>query len=135
MTGLRIAALVAAPVLLIPLLVACQQELPVAVTAERGQVVFSVPATNPPCVNEIRVAPASAPKDSVWAVDSSDSKHCHTRFAYGALPAGFTQIVAAEPLKSGRLYLVAIERPGAMGITFFEPGKADGSIERDPPAN
>lgn len=127
---MRPTALAAA--LLLPSLAGCGDDLKVTVTSERSQVIFTVPSTSAPCVNELRVAAADAPSDPIWYIDSSDSNQCVTRFAYGSPPAGFTQIVPAAPLTPGKSYRVAIERPGATGISYFSPGR-DGPIGRDAP--
>lgn len=132
MSGFRPRPTALAVVLLLPGLAGCGSDLAVTVTSERSQVVFTVPTTSPPCVNELRVSAADAPSDPIWYIDSSDSSRCVTRFPYGTLPAGFTQIVPAAALTPGKLYRVAIERPGATGISYFSPGR-DGTIGRDAP--
>ncbi|MGH6616557.1 hypothetical protein [Sphingomonas sp.] len=113
-------------------LAGCQLDITVAVTSSRGVVEFSVPATQPPCINRVTVYAASDRKTPVWLIDSADTAICVSRFQYAKVPAGFVQRGALKPLADGQLYLVAVGRPGGTGISFFQPG-TDGSIVRDAP--
>lgn len=112
----------------------CQRDIDVAVTSTRGVVAFEVPATKPPCVNRVTVYAARDRANPVWLIDSDDRSRCVTSFRYAEVPAGFTQRGGVESLKSGDLYLVAVARPGASGITFFQPG-GEGSIVREAPTD
>ncbi|QNQ10467.1 hypothetical protein [Sphingomonas alpina] len=113
-------------------LTGCQSDIAVAVTSRQGLVEFSVPATRPPCIDRLTVYAVSDRKNPVWLIDSADRTTCVSHFQYARVPAGFTQRGSAAPLADGQLYLVAVGRPGATGISFFQPG-TDGSITREAP--
>jgi len=99
----------------------CRQDLDIAVAADRGTVIFSVPASDPPCVDRVTVYPADDRGNPVWLVDADSQSRCLSRFRYGDTPPGFTRRGPVVPLVAGRAYVVSIARPGASGLASFQP--------------
>ncbi len=112
---------------------ACEQEYNVAVTSERGQVTFTVPSSEPYCLDRLTVYAATDRAKPIWLIDTSSQGPCTTRVQYGAIPKGFEQRGPMEPLAPGKLYVVSASRTGATALSFFEPGR-EGSIQKEPPS-
>jgi hypothetical protein len=114
-------------------LAACEQEYSVAVTSERGQVTFTVPNSEPYCLDRLTVYAASDRASPIWLIDAPSQSPCTLHVRYGVIPEGFEQRGPMAPLAPGKLYVVSVSRSGATGQSFFEPGR-DGSIEKKSPS-